>query len=166
MSYECIESCATIVSPVISTIAVVLSILFACRNSKEANNKIKVLKKGFSNEVAGINNITRSVILFLIHDFQEKGCSIHDELKHNYSLIKQDLDRLQQLISSNNIEDSECLYDNNFIKKFNEIEEQKEELYARIDSEYEVVCKLKEKYERLNKAFDSAIKFGDQTFKC
>lgn len=165
MDCRCIEFCATVASPVISTIAVFLSCWFARINSKEANQKIAVLKDGFNNEITEIKILTRSVILFIIHDLQEKGYNTLDGLKHNSALIKQDLDRLQQIISSDYIENPECLYDNEFLKKRNEEQDKKNELDARIALGFETVNKLKEKYERISKTLDSAAKLGDQTFK-
>ena len=165
MDCRCIEFCATVASPVISTIAVFLSCWFARINSKEANRKIAVLKDGFNNEITEIKILTRSVILLMIHDLQEKGYNTLDELKHNSALIEQDLDRLQQIISSDYIENPECLYDDEFLKKRNEEQDKKNELEARIALGFETVNKLKEKYERISKTLDYAAKLGDQTFK-
>lgn len=165
MNCRCIEFYATVASPIISAIAVILSCVFSHNNSKEANRKIEVLKKGFNNEIAEIKNLTRSVVLFIIHDLQEKGYNTLDELKHNSALIEQDLDRLQQIISSDYIENPECLYDDKFCKKRNEEQDKKNELDARIALGFETVNKLKEKYERISKTLDSAAKLGDQTFK-
>lgn len=165
MDCRCIEFWATVASPVISTIAVFLSCWFACKNSKEANQKIAVLKDGFNNEITEIKILTRSVILLIIHDLQEKGYNTLDELKHNSALIEQDLDRLQQIISSDYIENPECLYDNEFLKKRNEEQDKKNELDARIALELETENNLKEKYKRISKTLDYAAKLGDQTFK-
>mgnify|MGYP007069850468 CR=1 FL=1 len=165
MDCRCIEFWATVASPVISTIAVFLSCWFARINSKEANQKITVLKDGFNNEITEIKILTRSVILLIIHDLQEKGYNTLDELKHNSALIEQDLDRLQQIISSDYIENPECLYDNEFLKKRNEEQDKKNELDARIALELETENNLKEKYKRISKTLDYAAKLGDQTFK-
>ncbi len=165
MDCRCIEFWATVASPVISTIAVFLSCWFARKNSKEANRKIAVLKDGFNNEITEIKILTRSVILLIIHDLQEKGYNTLDELKHNSALIEQDLDRLQQIISSDYIENPECLYDNEFLKKRNEEQDKKNELDARIALELETENNLKEKYKRISKTLDYAAKLGDQTFK-
>ena len=70
-----------------------------------------------------------------------------------------------KVISSDYIENPECLYDDKFCKKRNEEQDKKNELDARIALGFETVNKLKEKYERISKTLDSAAKLGDHTFK-